>query len=1058
MTIVLLFSIKGLYFRDKISFKSNKNPMEFIEKETHFDGPAQFAKIHNHIRSRNDNEKPKYKPGYILKEFNKAKKSLQYRDPKKLNWKERGPANVGGRTRGLLVDPDDSTHHTFFAGSVGGGVWKTTNACETWENLTEDLPNLATSTLAMSAHNTSVIYVGTGEGFDNRMVDGSGIWKSEDKGESWSALSSTTDNDKFLNVFRLIVDPENENVLLSCTSGRKDSLSFILKSTDGGQTWTEKFQLQNHDIQQLVYTPGDFSVMYATALNFGVLKSTDRGETWNQVFDSQPKEIGRIELAVSPVNPAYVYLSCESQYQSILIFSKDSMKTTSEIIFSDSLTPNWLSFQGWYDNTIAAHPYKANIVWVGGSGSILEIDVDKEEKNIKVLKEFENNTSFLQELDKNVYSLDGDGQAKDVFQIFNFTSNTSEDDLVNVEIRFGKNKKQMAHLITWDYATFAFKYIKMIEVPFESWDLENNRQTALSILDMDGDEQWTFKDYSDEQYAFPDIVFVNMFDYKEEADSIIANDINTANKAVYYFFKGKNPDFNGSIDSLPDGNLMFKTGYIKGIIGRFNPVTDGYSEYTNISQVGSKGVHVDHHNIIFIPVDSAESKFYVLNANDGGVAFSDDNGKTFKQTGDTFSNFDEIDYNTSDGYNVSQFYGVDKMNGSDRFIGGTQDNGSWISPIDPDATTKWIGAPSGDGFEAAWNYAIPEYILESSQGNVIYKSYDNGETWNYVDLPESQGPFITRIASSQIDPNLVFVSSDQGLIKSTDFGETWSIKSMPLDWQFSFFGPPVKISLADANIVWSGSGISSNNRIAISKDKGETWTSTANYDKAYMGNVTGIATHPLNKSTAYILFSQANGPKILKTDDFGETWTDISGFETDSVEESRNGFPNVATYSLLVMPFDTNIIWAGTEIGLFESIDNGNSWHYANNGLPAVGIWQMKIVNNQIVLATHGRGIWTLDTDELVATHTPVDESIDFDVFPNPVHQNAFIIFNVPHPTDVEISLYTLDGKKIKNILKRKLTGNQKIGFNSNGLISGTYIITLRTKHGNFSRKIIIAN
>ena len=54
-------------------------------------------------------------------------------------------------------------------------------------------------------------------------------------------------------------------------------------------------------------------------------------------------------------------------------------------------------------------------------------------------------------------------------------------------------------------------------------------------------------------------------------------------------------------------------------------------------------------------------------------------------------------------------------------------------------------------------------------------------------------------------------------------------------------------------------------------------------------------------------------------------------------------------------------MWAGTEIGLFESIDNGLSWHYADNGLPAVSIWQLEIIDQQLIVATHGRGIWTLD-------------------------------------------------------------------------------------------------
>jgi hypothetical protein len=65
------------------------------------------------------------------------------------------------------------------------------------------------------------------------------------------------------------------------------------------------------------------------------------------------------------------------------------------------------------------------------------------------------------------------------------------------------------------------------------------------------------------------------------------------------------------------------------------------------------------------------------------------------------------------------------------------------------------------------------------------------------------------------------------------------------------------------------------------------------------------------------------------------------------------------------MPHNPQIIWVGTDIGIFESIDNGLSWHISNNGLPAVSVYQMKIIGDQVVIATHGRGIWSVTIPEL---------------------------------------------------------------------------------------------
>lgn len=1056
--VIVIFAIKGLYILDNnketlVDFSKNLG-----KKYLHFDGPAKYAKIHHYIRTRDGMSNPEYEMGYAQYALQNVRKSLKFRNSDKLNWVERGPTNAGGRTRSLIVDPDDSTHQTFYAGSVGGGIWKTEDAGNSWLNLTPDFPNLATSTLAMSNNNTNIIYAGTGEGFDGLMVNGNGIWKSEDKGISWHVLESTSHDTKFQNILRIIVNPENENELLVCTiASPRDKAnnalkSYILKSLDGGMNWDIKFQTNYSPIQQLVYTPGNFNLMYASSNNNGILKSTDAGENWEKVFDSQSHGVARIEMAVSPIDAGRIFLSCEYDDNSKLFITKDTFNTVQEVFFNGNTEANWLSGQGWYDNTIAAHPYDKNIIWAAGSGAMLEIEVGSETSEIKTLQEFQNNTTFLVDVNSNTIPVSSHGLASDFLGQLLLNPQTSDDDFVDVEVRFGPDKSQKAHLLKLNFFNFNVTYDSYIDVPFEVWDTANNRQLSLSFIDSNEDGKWTYDDYTNNANAIPDVVVINMIDYSEEPNNNIVN-TNVAYKGQYYFYMGKNPAFDGTEDDFPIGTFYFKTGITSGLVADFTPVTDGYYQFYNVSPVGSKGVHVDHHNIIFIPINDLTKSFYVLNANDGGVAFSKDNGQTFKQTGDTFQEDDLFE--TSDGYNVSQFYGVDKMNGGDRFIGGTQDNGTWISPLDVDANTKWNTAPSGDGFEAAWNYANPDLILESSQYNNIYKSTDGGNNWSQVNLPQSEGPFLTRIISSQLDPDLVFVCSADGLIKSTDFGDTWTIKTMPSSWSFSFFGPPTAISLADANIVWSGANMTQSSRIALSEDKGETWTEVNYYSLAELGRITGITTHPTNPNTAYALFSQANGPKIMRTTDLGKSWRDISGFKTNK-DESDNGFPDVATYSLLVMPFDTNRIWAGTEIGIFESLNGGESWNYADNGFPAVGIWQMKIVNDQIVIATHGRGIWTLSIEELVGTNNPESITIDFKIYPNPMLQSSVISFSIPDLQHTEVSIYTMEGKMIKNIISKEMVGEQNIKINRNNLLPGNYLISIKTKDGINTKKLIV--
>ncbi len=776
------------------------------------DGPERFMTYHRLIRTRSGMSKPAYKSGDVFTAFTHARGQRRTKRAASLPWIERGPGNVGGRTRGLWVDPSDPDRKTIFVGSAGGGIWKTEDGL-TWRNLTPHLPNLATTTIAGSAAAPQVLYAGTGEGFGAaRNIVGSGLWKSTDAGESWSRIEATAQRDDIAVVYRVIANPADADEFLFSTlihprAPLEDSISSIMKSVDGGLHVRSTY-VSDRAIQQLVADPTDFNIIYAVINGEGVLKSQDRGDTWTPILEVD--SFRRMEMAVSPTHPDFLYLSAElrspnldntgSSSASRLLTSSDGGSTWMNVQREDASQGfgDWFGGQGWYNNCIAVHPYDSNQIYVGGAGAILQITVER-------------------------------------------------------------------------------------------FDTSGRRY----IADM-------------------------------------------------------------------------------------QPVTDGYGTYRQSEFAGasSKGVHVDHHNIQLVPIDKINQAFYFYDANDGGVALSFDGGATFIQTGDSFKE-ECIDpgctnmrtFKTLDGYNTAQFYGVDKANGMDRYVGGTQDNGSWISMVDPEASSKWIQAPGGDGFETVWHYNDLNKIIETAQFNTMFRSDDGGVTWRQLQTP-GLGPFLTRLAGSKQEPNLIFAVTTQGLIKSIDFGESWKVIEMPEQWQSGGLPTPTRISLATPNVVWSGASLSAESSMTVSQDGGNSFSPISPYLTAELGIMTNVATHPLDDSTAYFLFSQANGPKIIRTEDLGQTLEDISGFGGNQ-NDSDNGYPDVATYCLLVMPYDDQILWAGTEIGLFESTDRGLSWQYSDNGLPPASIWEMKIVNDQVIVATHGRGIWSVSLPELDGYEPP---------------------------------------------------------------------------------------
>ena len=105
------------------------------------------------------------------------------------NWEWLGPGNIGGRVRALLIHPGDPD--ILWAGSAGGGIWKTTNGGNSWAPLNDFLPSIAVGCMALDPNDPDVLYAGTGESFAGDGLPGAGVFKSADGGVTWVQLAAT---------------------------------------------------------------------------------------------------------------------------------------------------------------------------------------------------------------------------------------------------------------------------------------------------------------------------------------------------------------------------------------------------------------------------------------------------------------------------------------------------------------------------------------------------------------------------------------------------------------------------------------------------------------------------------------------------------------------------------------------------------------------------------------------------------------------------------------------------------------------------------------------------
>ncbi len=396
---------------------------------------------------------------------------------------------------------------------------------------------------------------------------------------------------------------------------------------------------------------------------------------------------------------------------------------------------------------------------------------------------------------------------------------------------------------------------------------------------------------------------------------------------------------------------------------------DGGKTFLN---TGAKDIHGDCHAMWIDPGNSN----HVLLGTDGGIYFSYDRTKTWD-----FVNTLAI----GEFYNVS--FGMDKPY---TICGGLQDNGTWCGPSSTRRQSQsfgedrkrasgitnadWIDVNGGDGFWSA---------IDPTNSNVIYAESQGGRV-NRIDLSSGKRKSIhpeakegtpafrynwnTPFVISHFDPRTLYLGGNV-LFKLTERGDKWEAISSDLSTR-----DPAKMAMAgstaenyctivaisesprDKNVLWVGTD---DGNVAVTRDGGKTWSNVAGNISGIAGNlwVSRLEASHFDAARAYVSIdghrSDVFHPYVFVTEDFGRTWKPLAG-----------GLPEGGPVKALREdPVNPNLLFVGTEFGIFMTLERGAHWMPMKEGLPTVAVDDIQIHprEHDLIIGTHGRSIYVMD-------------------------------------------------------------------------------------------------
>ena len=680
--------------------------------------------------------------------------------------------------------------------------------------------------------------------------------------------------------------------------------------------------LMSGRINDLEVHPTNQRILYAGTAGGGVWKSNDAGTTFNPIFDDYCQSIGAV--AIDPNNADKVDYVVTGE-----TWTRNSVSIGDGLYKTVDGGSNWTKLG--FENSerianIIVNPDNSNELYVAVLGALWSDNIER-----GVYKSVDAGKTW----DKILYVNEKTGAA---------------------DLAIDPNNSNILYASMWEFRRTA-------------WSFESGGENSALYKSIDAGKTWN-KIHN----GFPEGNLGRLAIAVAPSDSNILYTVieakEDARKGLYRSddagknWKQLNNDFGITVRPFyfsrivvdpRDANVIVKGG-LSGSISR-----DGGKTFKSLGNM-----HSDIHDIAFDIKDS--DRMYA--GTDGGVYRSWNGGTTM-----------EIVENLP----LSQFYHVSVDNEEPYNIyGGLQDNGSWYGPSSSSGGVEgrdWNSVGYGDGFR----------VLKHPTKNIIYSEMQGAENvWRYdVDnnlvktiqpLPQKGNPKLrfnwnAPMETSIHQPDRFYMGS-QFLHKSEDMGNTWTIISPDLttndktkqeqensgglskdnsgaENHTTIF--TIAESTLDQNIIWAGTD---DGNVQLTTNGGKTWTNTSTNIEGLPKNtwVYHIEASSHHKGTAYAVFeghtSGDMNPYTYKTTDYGKTWnsiitSEVIGFVRNIQEDYVN----------------PDLLFLGTEFGLYITLDGGKSWSKFTNNMPSVAVHfiDLQKQTNDLVLGTHGRGVIIID-------------------------------------------------------------------------------------------------